>query len=291
MKTKKLIGALLLSLSAGIWGGMFVVVKSVVGTIPPVQLVWLRYAVGIVVLVGFVIASRVRWYWNWADIKIIVLMGIIGNGISIVTQETGTWYSSAQLGSVITAATPTFMVLFSWWLFAERPTRSDAVGLGLATLGVLAIVGLQFSGRHALLGGTLLLVAGLTWAFMSVLVRKISPTYNALQVTLLSTIVAFVCLTPWVLTHWSVMAGVALLAPHIALSIFYLGAISTALAFVMWNRGLKLLDSSLSGLFFLFQPIIGGLLGWLILGETIGIGFLFGTVLIVGSVLVSIKRL
>lgn len=87
------------------------------------------------------------------------------------------------------------------------------------------------------------------------------------------------------------MAGVALLAPHIALSIFYLGAISTALAFVMWNRGLKLLDSSLSGLFFLFQPIIGGLLGWLILGETIGIGFLFGTVLIVGSVLVSIKRL
>ncbi|MDN3537623.1 hypothetical protein QPX96_09590 [Limosilactobacillus fermentum] len=41
---------------------------------------------------------------------------MIGNTLSIVTQETGTLHASAQAASVITAATPTFMVIFAWLL-------------------------------------------------------------------------------------------------------------------------------------------------------------------------------
>ena len=289
-KSNQIVGALLLSLSASIWGGMFVVVKSVVNVIPPVQLVWLRYAVAIVVLAGFTVASHPQWRWHWPDIRLIVVMGVVGNGLSIVTQETGTWCSSAQLGSVITAATPTFMVLFSWWLLRERPTKRDLIGLVVASLGVVAIVGFQFRGAHVMVGAGLLLIAGLTWALMSVLVRKVSRAYNALQITLLSTTVAFICLTPWVITHWAVVARVPLWQPHYGLSVIYLGAISTALAFVMWNKGLQLMNSNLSGLFFLFQPIVGGLLGWVLLGESIGLGFILGTLLIVGGVLISIRR-
>jgi len=77
--------------------------------------------------------------------------------------------------------------------------------------------------------------------------------------------------------------------PKVILCLLYLGVISTAIAFVMWNKGLTMVSASASGLFFLLQPIVGTLLGWLLLNEGITFGFIIGTVLILGSVWVSIR--
>jgi drug/metabolite transporter (DMT)-like permease len=286
---QKIIGALFLSVAASIWGGMFVVVKAVVGIIPPVELVWLRYLVAMVVLLLIMVVKRVRWQWDWRNGLLMLLIGLIGYALSIVTQETGTFFSSAQLGAVVTAATPAFMTLFSWALLHHRPTRGDLISLVLASAGVILIVGLQFTGRRILLGALCLLIAALTWALMSVLVRMVATKYDGLQVTFVGTLVAFVTLTPGTIANWSSIAHVNFLQPHIWLSIFYLGAISTALAFVMWNAGLRLLASNLSGLFFLFQPIVGALLGWFFLGEALTIGFALGTLLIFGSIWVALR--
>lgn len=102
MSSKKVLGSILLSVSACVWGGMFVVVKMIVDEIHPIQLVWLRYLIAIVFLTVFSLLKREKWQWNWSDLKLIFLIGLIGNTISIVTQETGTWLSSAQTGAVIT---------------------------------------------------------------------------------------------------------------------------------------------------------------------------------------------
>jgi drug/metabolite transporter (DMT)-like permease len=60
---------------------------------------------------------------------------------------------------------------------------------------------------------------------------------------------------------------------------------STACGFLLWNRGLQMLNASSGGLFFFFQPVVGTLLGWLVLGENIGITFWIGSILILTGVL------
>ncbi|WP_243686101.1 DMT family transporter [Lentilactobacillus rapi] len=77
--------------------------------------------------------------------------------------------------------------------------------------------------------------------------------------------------------------------PKVVLCLLYLGCISTALAFVMWNTGLRLVNAATSGLFFLLQPIVGTLLGWLVLGEPLTWSFVIGTCMIIGSVWVSVR--
>lgn len=69
-------------------------------------------------------------------------------------------HASAQAASVITAATPTFMVIFAWLLLKERLTKVKLLSLTLATLGVLAIVGVNVQGSG--LGMLLLVIAALT---------------------------------------------------------------------------------------------------------------------------------
>lgn len=50
-----------------------------------------------------------------------------------------------------------------------------------------------------------------------------------------------------------------------------------------------MLNASGGGVFFFFQPVVGTLLGWLILGETISFTFWFGSFLILLGVLIVIK--
>jgi len=267
---------------------MFVVVKIIVGEIHPIQLVWLRYLVAIVFLIIFSIIRREKWHINWSEIRLILLIGIIGNTISIVAQETGTWLSSAQTGAVITSATPTFMVIFAWLILKEKLNRVKITSVVMASIGVVLIVGIHLTGNNVLLGVLSLIVAALTWALMSVLVTKVK-SYSSLQMTIMSTIVGIACLTPVVMTSTKALTSINFLEPKVILCLLYLGVVSTAMAFVMWNKGLTMVSPSVSGLFFLLQPIVGTLLGWLLLRESITWGFVAGSILIIGSVWVSIR--
>lgn len=289
MKNKSLLGSLLLSLSASIWGGMFVVVKIVVNYIPPVELVLLRYLVAIVILVLVSWLKKEKWIINKADLGLIFLIGLMGNTISILAQETGTWLSNAQTGAVITSSTPTFMILFAWWLLKEKLTKVKLLSVIMATIGVFCIVGMHLTGQHVLWGVLSLILAALTWALMSVLIKRLSGNYSPLQVTIMSTLVAIFCLSPVMVINRQVFMQIAFLNPIIIACLLYLGVVSTALAFVLWNQGLHLVSAGSSGLFFLLQPIVGTLLGWLFLHERLTWGFLIGSLLIIGSVWVAIR--
>ena len=289
MNKNKLGGALLLSGAASIWGGMFVVVKVVVQDIPPIELVWLRYLIAIVALLAISAVRKTTWHIRIQDIGWIVLIGLTGNTISIVFQETGTWLSSAQTGAVITSATPTFMIIFAWLILKEKLNYVKIISVIVATIGIILIVGLHFSGKNMLLGAICLVIAALTWALMSVLIKKISYHYNSLQITIMSTLVAIIFLTPFVFSNFSVLQKVNFIQPKIYLSLLYLGVISTALAFVMWNKGLTMMNATSSGLFFLFQPLVGTLLGWLFLGEQVSWLFLVGAILVISSIWISIR--
>lgn len=288
MKTDKVLGSVLLSVAAAIWGGTFVAVKEVVGVIHPLELVWLRYLVALFFLIGFSVLKREHWHVRVRDFKWFALIGLSGYTLSIVMQETGTWFSSAQTGAVVTGSTPTFMVLFAWLLFKEKLDRVKVTALIMATLGVVMIVGIHLTGRHVLVGVGLLILAALTWSLMSVLIQKV-PDYSALQITIIATVIAMACLTPFVLTTPDAFAGVNFFDPKVAVCLLYVGAISTAFAFVMWNKGLTLISTSTSGLFYLLQPIVGTLLGWLLLGEALTLGFVLGSLMILGSVFVSVR--
>ncbi|GAA3313493.1 hypothetical protein GCM10020331_003750 [Ectobacillus funiculus] len=107
------LGSIYLALAASIWGGMYVVVKVVVSVIPPLELVWMRYVVALVALLVIgLITRQKKWRIHKRDFLLIIAIGVIGNAISIVAQETGTMLSSAQMGAIITSSTPAFMVIF-----------------------------------------------------------------------------------------------------------------------------------------------------------------------------------
>lgn len=284
------LGSIYLALAASIWGGMYVVVKIVVSVIPPLELVWMRYLVAIIALLVIGIITQQKWRIRKRDFLIIIAIGIIGNAISIVTQETGTMLSSAQMGAIITSSTPAFMVIFARLLLKEQLTIKKGISVCLATIGVYLIVGVNHVNLSSKLGGVSLLIAALTWALMSVLVKRVPSDYSPIVVTTYSILVALIVLTPFVLGRLHSINTSQLTHPTIWGGVLYLGIVSTAGGFLLWNRGLQMLNASSGGLFFFFQPVVGTLLGWLILGEKIGVTFWLGSILILSGVLFVINE-
>lgn len=280
-----ILGSIFLALASSIWGGMYVVVKIVVSVIPPLELVWMRYVVAIVALLVIGLITRQKWRIDKRHFFIIIAIGVIGNAVSIVTQETGTMLSSAQMGAIITSSTPAFMVIFARILLKEELTLKKGLSVCLATIGVILIVGVGHVNLSSKLGGISLLIAALTWALMSVLVKRVPSEYSQIVVTTYSILVALIVLTPFVLPRLHEISISQLTHPAIWGGVLYLGIISTACGFLLWNRGLQMLNASSGGLFFFFQPVVGALLGWLILGENIGVTFWIGSILILSGVL------
>lgn len=280
-------GYVYLAMASSIWGGTYVVSKVVLGIVPSLELVWLRYVVALVALVGVGLVQGVRWQIRRKDVSLFVAISLIGYVISISAQFIGTKLSTAQLGAVITSSAPAFMVIFGFILLRERITWQKLVSVLLASVGVVFIVGIGDVSASVRIGGVVLALAAVTWALMSVMVKKISSDIPALVFTTYVILVATVVMTPFAFIQNASMNWSKLAAWPVWSGILYLGAVSTAIAFLFWNKGLQLTEVSKGSLFFFLQPVVGTVLGWLLLGEHVGEGFWLGfTCIAVGVLLV-----
>ncbi|MBO5245404.1 MAG: DMT family transporter [Selenomonadales bacterium] len=285
-----LLGAIYLAAAASIWGSVYVVSKYVMETVEPLTLIWLRYLIAVVFLGGAVLVKRLPLAVAKRDIKWVAAVGIIGYFLSIWTQFVGTQMSTAQMGAVITSAVPAFMVIFAFFILRERITIRKAAAVILSTCGVLLVIGFDTQTTTIQMGGMILFFAALTWALMSVLVKKIPMHYSQAVLTMYELILAAVIMTPLVWQDITLDYAVDLLTSPLGGWIWYLGVIATAVAFYFWNEGLRLSAVGSGSIYFFFQPLVGALLGWLFLGETIGIGFFCGMILIFIGVYIAMRE-
>jgi drug/metabolite transporter (DMT)-like permease len=285
---KTIIGLLCGLGAASIWGGMYVVSKVVLEIIPPFSLVTLRLVLGTLTL-GMVLMLRGFHKISRQQCLQVLGVGFIGYGVSLSLQFLGTKLSTAANGSLVTSATPAFVLLFAWILLKEKITTRRLLALFLATFGVVAVIDPRSAqlNPHLFLGNLALIGAAVTWALYSVLVRKVTQNTDVLLFSLIAFIGGLPVSTPagaWELST----VGVGEISLGIVAGVLFLGIISTALAMVLWNTAFAYLDAGLASLTFFAQPVVGTILGWLFLKERITPLFLLGGLLIgIGLVISS----
>lgn len=288
---KRTLPGLLAGLSAAaIWGGMYVVSKVVLEVIPPFSLVTLRLILGILSL-GIVILLRPRAQLTNKQIWQIFLVGFVGYGVSLEFQFLGTKLSTASNGSLVTSATPAFILLFAPFLLGEKTKLRGVIALIVSTLGVLAVIDPRSAQLSPSLfwGNLSLLAAALTWALYSVLVRKVTRTADVITSTAI--MLAGGLPTGIIFSVWELQTqSIGTITPGIIGGILFLGIISTAVAMFLWNYAFAELPAAVASLTFFAQPVVGILLGALFLGEKVTPLFLFGGLLIgIGLAIASVQ--
>lgn len=289
MNSPKLQGAIYGLSAAAIWGGMYVVSDVVLQVIPPFTLLSLRLLLSTLILGLFVWRIRPPRPAARADTWRILAVGLVGFGLSLGAQFVGTDLSNAVNGTLITSASPAFILIFAVLLLHERLTGLRVAAVALATLGVVVIINPTEAdlGSAAFFGNVALALAALTWGLYSVLVRQLSGRVDTLYFSFLAPVGGLLLTLPAAVIELQ-SRPVGDITPAVISGVIYLGAVSTALAMWMWNRAFALVEASTASLFFFAQPLVGALLAVLLLGQVMTGSLWLGGAMIGAGVLLAL---
>jgi drug/metabolite transporter (DMT)-like permease len=271
-----------------VWGTTFLVNKVAIDAIPPLRLTGIRFLVAGLVLQGVVLARRRRSGAPAVPLRAglvgIVTLGI-GTGVTVWAQQ---WLPSG-LTSVLTAATPFWMVLLDAAMpGGTRPSRHALGGLLLGLCGILLIASQQPLGSlradYLWAVGTVLL-AGVAWSSGSILTRHQKGGHDALAVASAQMGWAGAALLVGSLAAGERMPGPLSL---VALAeVAYLTVFGSCIAFVCYLYALRHLPVAFVSTFTYVNPVLALWLGWLILDERLTAGIVAATVLIFAGLLLT----
>jgi len=278
-----------LVLVAIIWGGTFIAGRVAATEMPaPTAALW-RYliACGALLLLswrlegGLPVLSRQQWVG-------VILLGMTGVAAYNLLFMFGLERVPASRGSLIMAFNPVATLLGAALFLGEPLTRYRVAGILLALLGVSIVLGhghpLQLFTGHVGIGEVALLGCAMAWATYTLLGKRILQG-----------------LSPLAATTYAALTGVAILAIAAALSgdlivpqasltgwicLAYLGVFGTAVAFVWFYDGVKVLGPARTAVFINLVPVAAVTLGVLLLGEPLEMSMLSGGVLVILGVFI-----
>jgi drug/metabolite transporter (DMT)-like permease len=190
--------------------------------------------------------------------------------------------SSVAIGLLSFSSFPLFTAALEPALLRQRPSRIEIAGAILVLPGIYLLVP-AFSLQDATTAGVLWgLVAGATFALLSVTNRALTRSYASLAISLYQDCVAALVLLPALfLVHPSVPVTWRQL-----LALLILGLACTALAHTLFIAGMRTVTAQLASLIASLEPVWGILFALLLLGE-----FPAGRTLLGGAIILAATML
>jgi drug/metabolite transporter (DMT)-like permease len=286
--------ALDLTLAAALWGGMYVVSAETFDAVPPATLSLLRLVLGVAVLALVAALRGESLGWSRAPKQAVLFAGV-AVAASMLLQFGGTALTSAVEGSVVTMATPVFVLVFGRLIEGVAVPRQAWGGIALAAAGVVALAlrstspsagGSPEDSLTHLLGVIALIGAGATWALFSSFGRPVVAAVGARNTVTLCALVSIPLLIPFSAAE-VLLVGINLAdvtAPFTLFAIAYLGIGSTAIGWSSWYRGYAAAPPRLAAGALFLQPLIAAALGVGVLNEVLDAGLALGALLLLGGV-------
>jgi drug/metabolite transporter (DMT)-like permease len=204
---------------------------------------------------------------------------------------TGLSLTTATNSAMIVAALPVIVALLGSVLRIERATAATWLGVGLGTAGVALVVAardVRF-GADSRFGDVLVLFATLCWALYTVGVRRAGRGVDPLQITVVTTAagtpgLVLVGSPGMVSQQWGDVSAVTWAA------LGYATLLSLVLAYVLYNRAVQGIGTARTAIYNCLTPVVAMLIAWLTLGEVPTAIQLAGVGLVIGGVLVTVRR-
>lgn len=261
---------LLVTLSL-VWGGSFFFFEVGLRELPPFTLVLGRVGIAAVVLLGVVWLSSHRVRLTRSLLRRYLLLGGINNALPFSLIALGQTQIPSGLASILNATTPLFtLIVAHFWTTDDRMSPNRVLGIALGMAGVAVLIGPDLLAGLDLynLGQLSVLGAALCYGFASNYGRRFGdhpPLVNATGMLCGATVwmlpVAALTEQPWTLSP-----GLAGWGAVLAIAV-----VCTALAFMLYFRLLATAGATNISLVTLLVPVSAISLGWLFLGERLGL--------------------
>lgn len=194
-------------------------------------------------------------------------------------------YIPASQAVILHYTYPLMMLLLSWLLFREKSGwwALCCVALGFVGVFVLVSAGGGLGDMRMSIGIAVALGTAFSFALFCVLIKHASFSVTPGMFLLnLSGMLFLLCLLPYYPMQWSISGADMLLMA-------YLGIFPTAVAFLLWNRALRMIPTGRSSNCALLVPILSLVCITVVLKERIDLMQALGMAIVLVSVFLNVR--
>lgn len=220
----------------------------------------------------------------------LILLGILGNLVYQVVFIIGIDLTLAANAAVMLGTIPIWVAVLSHFFTDEKLTRIKTIGAIIAFSGVaLIVIGdeepISF-GSSTFIGDLIVIASAVVWAVYTILCKKYLKEYTPTQFSTLMAIIGVITLTSigvpsiinldWPSLTWEAYVGV-----------FYSGAFSVGLAYLIWNNGINKIGAVKTAAYQNLVPVLGLVFGIFLLNEELTLEQYVGAFLVISGIVVS----
>jgi O-acetylserine/cysteine efflux transporter len=258
------------------WGFGYALTKIGMDQFTPLLLMSLRFGIAGLILVWFTKPP-------WEYMRELFIIALIGSTIQYGFTYYGLKGIDVSTASILVQLEGPILVLLSTLILKERLGWPRALGMGLAFIGVIVIVG-EPRLNDSLDSVALVITGAVFWAIAQIMISRLKSLSG---ITIL-TWVAIIA-TPQMLLislvieegQWESIKTANLIDWSI---VFYLSFIMTVIGYSVWYHLLRICDVSKISPFLMLLPVTSIIAGIVLLGEKFTLAMGIGGVLVMGGV-------
>lgn len=277
----------LVTVAAILWGTIGVATQGIYNTDSTtslfINLARMLIATPLLLLACRRVVGHTMFHIQRRDFLIMLLSGTL-LAISHASYFAAIRYSGVTIPTLLTICIAPIVVTFlSVLLGFETLTTKIVVALLCALIGSVMLVGFQSpegTKDNLVWGAILSLVAAVTYGSVIVCGRFLASDYHSLQVTAITFAASTLVLLPI-----NLVSGIVVV--HTVqgwLLVLYLGLVPTALAYWLFQVGLRSISATTASIVSMLDPLVAALLAWVLFGETLATIGIFGAALLIMSI-------
>jgi len=289
MKQNRLLGHIFAFLTITIWSFAFVSNKALLSYISPIENMILRFLIAYILL--FALYPHIKTIKSLKDELHFALLGFLGIFIYFIFENFALKYTQSANVGLYMGAIPILTAITAHFLTKDEHLNKFVwLGFFIAMIGMALILFDSSKFELRLKGDILALLGALTFAIYSVILKLAPKGYHYIVITRKSFLYGLVFMAIYYFSLHKEFNFMALKEPVVYMNILYLGAISSGLAFILWQQGIEKIGSISASNYIYLVPFITALAGVAILGESLSIKMIIGAILIIIGLYVSQKR-
>lgn len=269
-----------------LWASSYAGIRVGLEDYGPGQVALFRLGTASVALAGYALVTRMRLP-EVRDLPAIFALGFLAFAVYHVALNYGEMTVGAGAAGVLIATAPVITALLAASLLRERLKAAGWIGMALSFAGAAVISLDEGEGVSLDTGALFILISAVCVSVYFVLQKPYLRKYGALAFTTYAiwsgTLFALVYLPGLVEQAGRAPVGTTL-------TMTYLGALPTAVAYVTYAYAFSRMDASIAASFLYLVPVLAYLIAWFWIGEVPTLASLFGGfIVLVGVVLVNTK--
>lgn len=289
MQSKK--SVLFILVTAFCFGTMEVALKIGGSSFAPLQMNFLRFLIGGVILLPLALREKKRrsLTLDKSDWGYLTLLGLVGICLSMSCFQMGVMNLNANTASVMISSNPVFTMIFAYFLIHEPFTKRKALVLVLCVIGLVLVANpLHMAQGNSVKGMLYMSIALVTFALFTALGKlrsaKLGGTIQTCFTFLTATVFNFILL---LVSRSPIISGISL---HSLPVLLYCGVIVTGLGYYTYLSAIELAGPSNASIAFFLKPVIAVTAAALILREPVTPNIVAGVALILIGSVINLKK-